>query len=157
MNPAWRSVSWWLGILFGAIALVVILEAVDLSLRGKLFPLAIGIPVAVFAILHTVFDLKPTAAAAADEESPRRTADGVAGKRVFVVFLWVGGLLAGTILLGQEIAVPVFVFVYAVVHGERYVTGLAAAAAVWAFIHFVLAKGLSIVFFDPFLFRWLLP
>ena len=39
MNPAWRSVSWWLGILFGAIALVVIFEAVDLSLRGKLFPL----------------------------------------------------------------------------------------------------------------------
>ena len=154
MNPAWRSVSWWLGILFGAIALVVIFEAVELSLRGKLFPLAIGIPVAVFAILHTVFDLKPTAAAA-DEENPLHTADEVAGKRVFVVFLWVGGLLAGTLLLGQEIAVPVFVFVYAVVHGERYVTGLAAAAAVWAFIHFVLTQGLSIVFFEPFLFRWL--
>ena len=72
MNPAWRSVSWWLGILFGAIALVVILEAVDLSLRGRLFPLAIGIPVAVLAILHTVFDLKPLAAAA-NEENPRRS------------------------------------------------------------------------------------
>lgn len=156
MNPAWRSISWWLGILFGAIALVVIFEAADLSLRGKLFPLAIGIPMAVLAILHTVLGLKPTAAAA-DQESPLHTADDVAGKRVFIVFLWVGGLLAGTILLGQGIAVPVFVFVYAVVHGERFVTGLAAAAAVWAFIHFVLGKVLSIVFFEPFLFRWLFP
>jgi len=154
MNTAWRSVSWWLGILFGAIALVVIFEAVDLSLRGKLFPLAIGIPVAVLAILHTVFDIK-TAAADAEEENPLPAASDVAGKRVFAVFMWIGGLFVGTILLGQEIAVPVFVFVYAVVNGERYVTGLTAAAAVWAFIRFVLGEGLSIAFFEPFLFRWL--
>ena len=154
MNSAWRSVTWWLGVLFGAIALVVIFEAVDLSLRGKLFPMAIGIPVAVLAILHTVLNLK-SAEATANEENPLPATGDVAGKRVLAVFLWIGGLFAGTILLGQEIAVPVFVFVYAVVNGERYVTGLAAAAAVWAFIRFVLAEGLSIVFFDPFLFRWL--
>jgi TctA family transporter len=112
----------------------------------RLFPLVFGIPALALAAFAAFYDWRAIRAA-----PPAATSGGeimVRGlgrvSRVFLrgayFFVWLGGVLAVTLLLGQHVALPLFIALYLLVWG-RYRLPLALGYA-------AIGLGLMVVLFD---------
>jgi hypothetical protein len=140
-----------------AVASLVVYTSEDLSLRGKLFPWVIGIPIILTGLFHTIQGLFPSA----KRRRPAAQTDAPAGspgdrlEDIIRALFWVVLLLAGVLLIGHEIAVPLFILTYLLARGEKIWLGITMAAATGTFIHVILGKTMNITFPEPILFRWL--
>ncbi len=105
--------------------------------KAALFPLTMGIPLLVLAIVQVVMDLRePPEAAPAD-----------AGRRSLAVFAWMATFIALVLLIGFPAAVPLFVFSYLVLQSrERLGLSVALAAAAWGAFHLLFERVLHFPF-----------
>jgi len=154
---AWRDVNWWIGLFFAAIAFFVVYTSGELSLRGRIFPWVVGIPIILIGLFHTFQGLFLRSTGRRAALGSDTLTDSLGGRMgdVFRAFHWVALLLFGVILIGHKVAVPFFVIIYVLARGEKFWLGTTMAAGTGAFIHFILDKTMNITFPEPYLFRWI--
>ena len=93
-------------------------EAKEWRLQARLYPLAIGIPMLVLALVQLVLALKGIERKTASDDAPvdfqfgQAMDSAVARRRTLNIFSWIFGFLAGIWLFGFSLAVPAFVFLY---------------------------------------------
>lgn len=157
VSKAWHDVSWWIGLCFTLIASLIVYMSTELSLRGKLFPLVVGIPLIAIGLLHTSQFFSPRFQGRRDNSEKATLSDSFGGSLIDVshAIFWIILLLVCVIFIGHKIAVPLFVFVYFMAHKEKMWFSIVVAGASWAFIYFVLVKAMRITFSEPILFRWI--
>lgn len=154
---AWHDVNWWIGLFFVAIAFLVVYLSGELSLRGRLFPWVVGIPLVLIGLVHTIQGLFPGLQSGRGS-AEKNTLTGLFGGKIgeiFRAFRWVALLLVCVILIGHKIAVPLFVITYLLAHKEKLWFGITMAASSGIFIYLVLGKIMSITLSEPILFRLL--
>src|SRR5512134_3925421 len=89
--------------------------AMDWPFKAKLFPIAIGVPVFCMAAAEVLWGLlRPEARVSAmDFRLSDHLPGKVAARRTGTAIGWMLGFLAGIVLVGFPIAVPLVVFLYA--------------------------------------------
>jgi hypothetical protein len=119
--------------------------------KAALFPLAIGIPLAVVAAVQLILDLRgrgePAEGPAVDLQFGGDVPDDVARRRAAVLFAWIAAFVALVWLIGFPLAIPVFMASYLVLQSAadwRVATVLTAAA--WAFFYGVFQWALRLPF-----------
>jgi len=121
-------------ILSSAVALLAawgLVSALSWPLKAKLFPLVVGIPLLCLAIAEIIYSLRDKTV-----ESPRDIPADVEKRRSLVAAGWILAFFAAIVLLGFDIAVAVFVFLYLVIQGkERWLFSVVFSAATWALFY----------------------
>ncbi len=132
--------------------------------KTSLFPTLIGVAGCVMAVILSLWtgirggDAKASedAAGAADLYLDVNLRSGQALKRTFIICAWLAGIFAGTWLLGQLIALPLFVFFYLKVgSNEGWLLSLGLAACVTAFLYGVFDQVIHASWYEGELFRFL--
>ena len=129
--------------------------------RAALFPLAIGVPCLILAILtlglelfrskHLVTSEDVLAADAANEIAPDE-----ARNRTIVIAGWIIGFFLAIWFLGFPIASAIATFLYLKFSGgERWVTSVALALAAWIFFYGMFDYALKLPFPEGVLLDWL--
>jgi hypothetical protein len=114
--------------------------------KAALFPLTMGIPLLVLAIVQTVVELRSPPPADAPARAVRR---GIA------VFAWMGAFILLVVLAGFPIAVPIFVFLYLVMESrEKAGLSIALAAAAWGAFYVLFIRVLHFPFDDGLIKTW---
>lgn len=136
-------------VLFSAGLAVAAAYAVYAALRwppkAALFPLTMGIPLLVLAIVQVVMDLR----------EPPEAAPAHAGRRSLAVFAWMATFIALVLLAGFPIAVPVFVFSYLVLQSrEGLGLSIGLAAAAWGAFHLLFERVLQFPFEAGLIIDW---
>ncbi|HEX9398213.1 MAG TPA: tripartite tricarboxylate transporter TctB family protein [Burkholderiales bacterium] len=138
-------------ILSSAVALFAawgLVSAMSWPLKAKLFPLVVGIPLLCLAIAEIIYSLRDKST-----EPPRDIPADVERHRSLVAAGWILAFFAAIVLLGFDIAVAVFVFLYLVIQGkERWIFSAIFAAATWALFYGLFDRLLHL----PFPAGWLL-
>lgn len=135
--------------LFSVGLAVVAAYAVYAALRwppkAALFPLTMGIPLLVLALVQTVLELR----------DPPPSGSPAARRRTFVVFAWMGTFIVLVLLAGFPIAVPIFVFSYLAMESrERLGLSIALAAAAWGVFHLLFERLLHFPFETGLIRDW---
>jgi hypothetical protein len=141
-----------------------VVTAREWPLKSALFPTLIGVAGCVIAAILSLW----TGIRGGDEkapEGPGGAADifldvnlrsGEALKRTFVICFWLIGIFVGTWLLGQLIAMPLFVFLYLKVGSdEGWFLSLGLTACVIAFLYGVFDRVIHASWYEGELFRFL--
>ena len=153
--PALKSLSWWFGVAMAAVGVAAVVLAGGWEFETQLFPIVLGAVMATLAAAHTVLGVVQSLRA----EGPPDDGDGDTGAQgavsaPLVCFAWIGGLMALIYVYGFAVGVPAFVLLYMPRHGVRWLTALATAALLWAFVELVMGRVMGVSFPDPAL--WLL-
>ena len=150
---AWSSSTWYVGLFMAGFAAVAVILADQFDIYGRIFPRAIGIPVALFAILHTVTGFAQGVKVKAEqtETFPR---EGLLARRI-EYFAWVIGLLVLIVLFGHHVGPPLFIIVFMTWHKEKLWLTAIFAVSIWAFVYFMLDRMIHIHFPQPLLASWL--
>ena len=141
--------------------IVFVSQAFEWRLQARLYPLAIGIPMIILAIIQVILDLKgveskQTDAAPVDVQMGQNVEPAVAFKRTVQIFSWFFGFFLGCWLVGFTITIPVIVFSYMYFYGKEKFT-LAAILTVIAFIFYytLFVRLLNLPFPDGMIQTWL--
>jgi hypothetical protein len=114
--------------------------------KAALFPLVMGIPLLVLAVVQTVVELR---------SAPPAGAPAGAARRSFAVFAWMGTFILLVLLAGFPIAVPIFVFLYLVMESrENWALSIALAAAAWGAFYLLFIRVLHFPFDDGLITSW---
>ena len=114
--------------------------------KAALFPLTMGIPLLVLALVQVVVELR---------DPPAREDQGLANRRSSAVFAWMAGFIALVLLFGFPIAVPVFVLSYLVVASrEGWLLSAVLAAAAWGAFHLLFQRLLHFPFETGLITGW---
>lgn len=153
-------------LLLGAVFACAILAARNLPFKAAFFPTVIGVPGLILAL---VVCFRSMGQRRKSEENPgARPAmpgdlflddallGGEALKRTVIIFAWMIGLFLGSWLLGQQIALPLFVFLYLKVGSrERWILSVAVSLATGAFLVGVFDEVIHVSWHEGMLFLWL--
>jgi putative tricarboxylic transport membrane protein len=129
--------------------------------RAALFPLAVGIPCLILAILTVGLELFRVTRLVASEsvspaESAHEVAPDVARNRTMVIASWIVGFFLAIWFLGFPIASAFATFLYLKFSGgERWATSVALALIAWAFFYGMFDYALKLPFPDGALMDWL--
>ena len=141
--------------------IVFVSQAFEWRLQARLYPLAIGIPMIILAIIQVILDLKgveskQTDAAPVDVQMGQNVEPAVAFKRTVQIFSWFFGFFLGCWLVGFTITIPVIVFSYMYFYGKEKLF-LAATLTVIAFIFYysLFVRLLNLPFPDGMIQTWL--
>jgi hypothetical protein len=141
--------------------IVFVSQAFEWRLQARLYPLAIGIPMILLAIVQVIFDLKGVeskqdSAAPMDLQMGQNIEPAVAFKRTVNIFSWFFGFFLGIWLLGFSITIPVMCFSYMYIHGkEKLVLSLILTVIAWCFFYSLFVKLLNLPFPDGLILTWL--
>jgi len=141
--------------------IVFVSQAFDWRLQARLYPLAIGIPMILLAIVQVIFDLKGVEskqdnAAPVDIQLGQNIEPEVAFKRTVNIFSWFFGFFLGIWLVGFSITIPVMCFSYMYIHGkEKLVLSLILTGIAWVFFYSLFVKLLNLPFPDGLIQTWL--
>ena len=114
--------------------------------KAAMFPLTMGIPLLVLALVQVVLDLR---------EPPARADQALANRRSSAVFGWMAGFIALVMLLSFPFAVPIFVFCYlAFASRERWLLAAVLAAAAWGAFHLLFQRLLHFPFETGLITGW---
>jgi Tripartite tricarboxylate transporter TctB family len=121
---------------------VFLYEAKDWRMQARLYPLAIGIPMVICAIIQVILDLKGVKAKQSSDGAPMDfqfqqtdVSPEDVRKRTITMFSWMFGFFAMIWLVGYVIAIPLMVFGYLKFQSnERW--GLSITLTVIAFVFF---------------------
>ena len=153
-----RIASRFLGVAVMLASGAAVVIAMDWPLKAKLFPIAVGVPVFCMAAAEVLWGLlRPAARASAmDFRLSDHLPAKIAVRRTLVAIGWMLGFLAGIVLLGFPIAVPLVVFLYAKVQGrEPWGLSLGLALGVWALFYAVFDRLLHLPFPAGWILTWL--
>ena len=121
---------------------VFLYEAKDWRMQARLYPLAIGIPMLICAIIQVILDLKGVKAKQSSDGAPMdfqfQQADVSpedVRKRTITMFSWMFGFFAMIWLVGYVIAIPLMVFGYLKFQSSES-WGLSITLTVIAFVFF---------------------
>ena len=141
-----------------------VVTAREWPLKSSLFPTLIGVAGCVIAAILALW----TGIRGGEEkvpDGPGGAADifldvnlrsGEALKRTFIICFWLIGIFVGTWLLGQLIALPLFVFLYLKVGSdEGWFLSLGLTACVIAFLYGVFDQVIHASWYEGELFRFL--
>jgi hypothetical protein len=126
------------------------------------FPLLIAVPGALLALLVSVRDLLQLLAVKNDVGTWKATLQQ-ASKAAWLsaalpFFAYLFGLIGLTLLVGQKIAIPVFIGTYLVRWGQyRKRVALAYALGAWAILVFFYGEVMNLLFHPSYLALWLQP
>jgi tripartite tricarboxylate transporter TctB family protein len=121
-----------------AIAAYAVITALRWPSKAALFPLVMGIPLLVLALVQMAIDWRGVGASG---EAPRDTR-AAAG-----VLAWMASFIALVFLLGFPLAVPLFIFGYLVIAGrEPWLLSVALAAIAWGAFHLLFQRLLHFPF-----------
>jgi len=129
--------------------------------RAALFPLAIGIPCLILAILIVGFELfRSKRPVAAENVSPAEAAHEIAPyearNRTIVIASWIVGFFLIIWFLGFPIASALATLLYLKFSGgERWATSVALALIAWAFFYGMFDYALKLPFPEGLLIDWL--
>jgi Tripartite tricarboxylate transporter TctB family len=129
--------------------------------RAALFPLAIGIPCLILAILTVGLELFRSTRPMASEnvlpaEGTREIAPDEARNRTMVIAGWIVGFFLAIWFLGFPIASAIATLLYLKFGGgERWATSLALALVAWAFFYGMFDYALKLPFPEGALMDWL--
>ena len=132
--------------------------------KTALFPTLIGVAGCVIAVILSLWtgirggeDKAPDGpGGAADLYLDVNLRSGEALKRTFFICFWLIGIFAGTWLLGQLIALPLFVFLYLKVGSdEGWLLSLGLTAGAIAFLYGVFDRVIHASWYEGELFRFL--
>ena len=132
--------------------------------KTALFPTLIGVAGCVIAVILSLWtgirggeDKAPDGpGGAADLYLDVNLRSGEALKRTFFICFWLMGIFAGTWLLGQLIALPLFVFLYLKVGSdEGWFLSLGLTAGAIAFLYGVFDQVIHASWYEGELFRFL--
>lgn len=142
---------------------VGVFMARDWPWKTALFPTLIGISGCVMAAVLSLWTGLRGGEAKAPE-GPAGAADifldaslrgGEALKRTLVICLWLVGIFAGTWLLGQIFALPLFVFLYLKAGSdEGWILSLGLTAAVVVFLFGVFDRVIHVSWYEGEFFRY---
>ena len=126
-----------------AIAAYAVMTALRWPAKAALFPLVMGIPLLVLALVQMVIDAR---AAKVGEDAPPHTRAAVN------VMGWMALFIALVFLLGFPLAVPLFIFGYLTLAGrESWLLSIALAFAAWGVFYLLFQRLLHF----PFEAGWL--
>ena len=145
---------------------VGVVTAREWPLKTSLFPTIIGVAGCIIAVVLSLWiGIRGGVEKEEVSEGPSGAADifldvnlrsGEALKRTFIICGWLVGIVAGTWLLGQLIAMPLFVFLYLKVGSrEGWVVSLGLTACVIAFLYGVFDQVIHASWYEGELFRFL--
>jgi len=127
------------------VAAYAVLAALRWPPKAALFPLVMGIPLLVLALVQMIIDLRQPPAAAPPE----------AGRRALGVLTWMVIFIALVLLAGFPLAVPIFVFCYlAIASREGWLLSGTLAAAAWGAFHLLFQRLLHFPFEDGLITGW---
>jgi hypothetical protein len=143
-------------VMFASGAAVVI--AMDWPLKAKLFPMAIGIPVFCMSAAEVLWGLLRPAdrVGAMDFRLSEQMPPEIAVRRTLVTIAWMLGFLAGIVLAGFPVAVPLLVLLYVKLQGrEGWGLSVGMALAVWGLFYGVFDRLLHLPFPAGWIQGWL--
>jgi len=148
VRPSGRALFSLLLLGVGAFAVV---SAWRWPFKAALFPLAVGIPLAVVAGAQLVLDLRgrgeATGGPAVDLQFGGDVPEDVARRRAGTLFAWIVGFVGLVWLVGFPIAVPVFMASYLLLQSATdWRVAAALTAAAWAFFYGVFQWALRLPF-----------
>jgi TctA family transporter len=124
--------------------------------RAALFPLSIGIPCLILAILTVGLELfRFTRPVAAEDVSSVEIAPDEARNRTMVIASWIVGFFLAIWFLGFPVASAFATFFYLKFSGgERWSTSIALAVVAWAFFYGMFGYALKLPFPEGVLMDW---
>lgn len=143
---------------------VGVVTAREWPLKSSLFPTLIGVAGCVIAVILALWTgirggeekVPDGPGGAADIFLDANLRSGAALKRTFIICFWLIGIFVGTWLLGQLIALPLFVFLYLKVGSdEGWFLSLGLTACVAAFLYVVFDQVIHASWYEGELFRFL--
>jgi TctA family transporter len=124
--------------------------------RAALFPLSIGIPCLILAILTVGLELFRSTRTVAAEEAAHEVAPREALNRTIVIAGWIVGFFLTIWFLGFPLASALATFLYLKFSGgERWATSVALAFIAWAFFYGMFDYALKLPFPEGLLVDWL--
>jgi hypothetical protein len=113
--------------------------------KAALFPLTMGIPLLVLALVQITIDLR----------EPPPAPGPPARQRSLAVFAWMAAFIALVLLVGFPMAVPLFVFSYLVMESRESLALSALAAGVaWSIFHLLFERLLHFPFESGLIQGW---
>ena len=139
-----------------------IYEAREWRLQARLYPLAIGIPVLLLALVQVVFDFLGIGAKKSSDDTPmdfqftQTTDSALTKRRTLNIFSWIFGFVIGIWLLGFSVAIPAMVFLYLKVQSrEGWLLSLVLTGFAWLFLWGLFERLLRLPFPEAQLRTWL--
>ena len=147
-----------LGVAVMLVSGAAVVIAMDWPLKARLFPIAIGIPVFCMAAAEVVWGLlRPDARLAAmDFRLSEHLPPEIVVRRTAIAIGWMLGFLAGIVLVGFPLAVPLMVFLYVKLQGrEPWGLAVGLALGVWGLFYGVFDRLLHLPFPAGWIQAWL--
>ena len=135
----------WFSLGLAAIAGYAVVAAWSWPPKAALFPLVIGVPLFILALVQLFLQLR-------DPESPHE----LEARRTLATFAWMAAFIVLVLLAGFPTAVPLFVFSYLLLQGSAgWVRSIALGAAAWGCFHLLFERLLRFPFDEGLVRGWL--
>jgi hypothetical protein len=126
-------------LVFLIFAIFVVGYSLTFTPDARFGPMVIGIPLIVLLIIQVVVEKRSKKAtspeeATANDDGPSEHSK-ISGRTVLEIAVALAGLVAVVYVFGMVLGFAIFIFVYLKLRGERWLTTIALAVAVPAFIY----------------------
>jgi hypothetical protein len=143
-----------------AVAAFAVVSASAWPFKAALFPLVMGIPLLVLALVQIVLDLQgrtdPAEGPAMDLAPSAEVAPEIARRRTIAIFAWMAGFIVLVLLVGFPLAVPLFTFSYLMLQSAAgWWRSIALTAAAWGFFYGLFERLLHFPFGSGLIQTWL--
>ena len=142
--------------------IVFVYQAQEWRLQARLYPLAIGIPMIILAIIQVILDWKGVERKQQDDAVPvdfqmtQTVEPALAKRRAIVMFSWFLGFFLAIWLLGFSITIPLMVFTYLKIQSnEGWIISIVLTVAAWLVFYLLFVRLLTLPFPDGLIFTWL--
>jgi hypothetical protein len=149
----------WMSLFLAAISAGVVITALKWPFKTALFPVIIGTPVFLMALLDLLVNVsggkdRATKHATFDFKLSEDVDPAVALRRTLVTFAWIIGFFLLILFLGFPIAVPLLVFSYLKFQGkEGWGISLGLTVLTWGFFYGLFVWLLHVPFSEGYLLR----
>jgi hypothetical protein len=141
---------------------VFVYLAQEWRMQARLYPWAIGIPMAILALIQVILDLKGIKPKVVDDATPmdfQFTKDiepALAQKRTLIMFAWLLGFFFAIWLLGFPIAIPLMMLTYFRFQGdESWKLSIILTVIAWFFFYGLFVNLLHLPFPEGLIITWL--
>ena len=143
-----------------AVAAYAVVSASAWPVKAALFPMVMGIPLLVLALVQLILDLRgktgPAEGPAMDLAPSADVAPEIARRRTIAIFAWMAAFIVLVLLVGFPLAVPLFMFSYLMLQSAAgWWRSLALTAAAWGFFYGLFERLLHFPFGAGFIQTWL--
>ena len=143
--------SFCIALIAGAVAV----KALSWPLKAGLFPLIVSIPVCCLACVDFLLELSEKRASnegSVDFKFSEGAEKAVERSRTIMIFVWIVAFFFLTLIVGFQVAVPLFVFFYLKLEGkESWKLALIVTAVTWGAFYGLFVWFLNVPFMDGWL------